>query len=57
MSFLLQHGFAGEIYPIKPAALPKCWAAARTPAIAARAPPPPDVAILAVPGGSPRGGA
>ena len=50
MSFLIQHGFAGEIYPINPRRAEVLGRRAY-PAIAA-APAAPDVAILAVPGGS-----
>jgi acyl-CoA synthetase (NDP forming) len=50
MSFLVQHGFAGEIYPINPRRAEVLGRPAYA-AIAA-APSPADVAILAVPGGS-----
>jgi len=50
MSFLLQHGFAGEIYPINPRRAEVLGR--RAYAAIAAAPAPPDVAILAVPGGS-----
>ena len=50
MSFLLQHGFGGEIYPIN---LRRAEVLGRRAyAAIAAAPAPPDVAILAVPGGS-----
>ena len=50
MSFLVQHGFAGEIYPINPRRAEVLGR--RAYAAIAAAPSPPDVAILAVPGGS-----
>jgi len=50
MSFLVQHGFAGEIYPINPRRAEVLGRRAY-PAIR-DAPAPPDVAILAVPGRS-----
>jgi len=50
MSFLVQHGFAGEIYPINPRRAEVLGR--RAYAAIAAAPSPADVAILAVPGGS-----
>lgn len=50
MHFLVRHGFAGEILPINPRR-DEVLGRRAYPAIAA-APTPPDVAILAVPGGS-----
>jgi len=50
MSFLVQHGFAGEIVPINPRRAEVLGR--RAYATIAEAPAPPDVAILAVPGAS-----
>jgi acyl-CoA synthetase (NDP forming) len=50
MSFLVQHGFAGEIYPINPRRAEVLGR--RAYAAIAAAPSPADVAILAVPGSS-----
>src|SRR5256714_15328877 len=48
MSFLVRHGFAGEIVPINPRRAEVLGR--RAYATIAEAPAPPDVAILAVPG-------